>query len=373
MPKRTHHSLPWQKARKTLPCSEWDFRNLAQEEALPCLLYECGRSADSFVKRVQDWRQENPGAFRAATDCLQQANRPATGCQGSAAPAPLSETLAAAGVKVLAKPWEVDIVAQFGQGFRFCLEQIVFGSPNKPAYPSGLGCNDRRAAFYYFPPFPETPWQDLPPLMRNVAACLFWFDPRLQPVALAGGGAPVSQGVKAVAKTQRLIDSTRRATAHDDRQPMDALALSQIGQQQIADHLFAPPLVERPNFGALPLSVSLDKLPERAWAGGTCRERVQLTLNWAHSNEELVKAFRDWLNKPNRRPHKPLEHWKLTAPREHLKKLGAMRVLRSGLSAYAAADNYPTLYSHPDMFFKATAKAEALIGRLFPSAGTTDL
>jgi len=71
-----------------------------------------------------------------------------------------------------------------------------------------------------------------------------------------------------------------------------------------------------------------------------CREHVGFVINWAWDDKTIQKAFAQWLKTPGRRPHKQFEYWKGTKASEHLSKLGALRILNTGISADQAVERY---------------------------------
>jgi hypothetical protein len=350
--RKTRHDLPWQSTSRKLPSAEWDFRNVAKDEALPCLYHEYGRECPAFIAQVEAWRKRQPEAF-AVVKMICQAI--------SAAPptdtAPLEQMLGAIAHRQPLKSGLIPLPGKLGRAWAaFAMYSIA--APADVMYPDGLKRDDYRTALYNFPPFPGQPWQNIAPPVRRVMP--FMFEAAFRSARLPDNAVSASNGVKETADILRQM-------AQKCGRPIDEQKLAQAAQSDMEDHLFAPCLIEAASFGRLPASFRFEKNGTQVWAGRSCREHVQFILNWAHSNDELVKAFRAWLKTPGRRPHKKIEHPKFTKPLEHLKKLGAMRILHTGASAFTAADKYGQLYKNADRFLKAKAEAETLIRKLFPT------
>lgn len=109
---------------------------------------------------------------------------------------------------------------------------------------------------------------------------------------------------------------------------------------------------------------------------GFCREEVTFVINWARPDGAILNALKLWLKSPGRRPHKDFKAGSVTSAHEHLRKLGALRVL-SKITAEKACDRDPktgeefcTLYKLPDEYRRAKLQASEVLKNLFPSADT---
>ena len=187
---------------------------------------------------------------------------------------------------------------------------------------------------YYFPCFPDVPWQEIDEPIRKAAFSLLNSDAHLKAIELPGAGTIQSSDIARTWAAQREIQKLGNA-------PMSEQQLTQAARWQINEHIFAAPLVEAAHFGMIPTSSRFEKKGDQVWAEGFCRERVSFIANWAWGDDEIEAAFKKWIKAPGRRPHKKFEHWKTTHPQEHLKKLGALRILRSGITAEQAVADYP--------------------------------
>ena len=95
-------------------------------------------------------------------------------------------------------------------------------------------------------------------------------------------------------------------------------------------------------------------------------------INWARPNGEIQEALKEWLE-ANRR-HPDFRQGSVTDARDHLKQLGAMRVLDANVSSEWASDhnvrtrkrNCP-LYGSPTEYSRAKKKAAKVLRNLFPS------
>jgi hypothetical protein len=309
---------------KKLPESEWKLHSVPEDEASFCFWHEFGRNSEEFKSHVRAWRERNAAVFDASRRLV---NSIKAGSEHT------SETR-----KV------------FEEAFLAFQRTVCFGSSNE-AYPDGLSRTDHRWTLYYFPPFPNLPWQKIAEPIRKQAFIVL--SPDIHPAML-----PTRDLSNTITAQKRIQDLAQAS--------MTGIGLSQSARQQLVAHIYAPPLVQAEAFGAIPVSSQFDKQGKRVWAGGCCREQVSFIVNWAWGNKKIVTAFRQWLK---RRPHRKFEQTKATQPREHLKKLGALRILNSGVSAYQAADYYP-LYSSPEQYRKAKREAKMQLQEHFPAYNT---
>lgn len=311
-----------------LPQAEWDFSKVREAESSLCLYHEYGRNAGAFRVRVQKWRKRHPEIFAAACKliCLVNHHQREQGAD------------------------------KFRRAWKSFLD-LSLTSSSDVTYPDGLSRTDPLSTLYLFPPFPEQRWLEIDEPIRKAGFFLLGPD-----TALRAFQPPQKSAARTTLDRQRQVQDLAKA-------PMDEQQLAQAARYQINQHVFAPPLIEGSGFGMLPVSVQLDKNGDQAFAEGKCRERVTFIINWARSDDEIRNAFKKWLIQPKRRPHKRFEHWKMTTALEHLKKLGAFRILDSGASAFQAADNYP-LYPNPEQYRKAKREAQQLILELFPPQNT---
>ena len=99
-----------------------------------------------------------------------------------------------------------------------------------------------------------------------------------------------------------------------------------------------------------------------------------IEIPWSHTNENLEEAFRIWLKENERALPGPRKRFSRTGTVRHhepLKQLGALRLLRSGMTAEQARDFTKektcgvSLYERPGEWSEAKMKADKRLARAF--------
>lgn len=341
--------------------NEWDFKSVPDDQADLCLYYEYGRNAEWFKKRVFAWRQQNQLIMEAAVrlvSSLESAMKSHV-VEGVPETVPPGE------------PIETCLVAGPAGLKEFLVARM------ESAWPDLLDTNSPQAFLYYFPAFPDLAWMDIAASVRRLSPVLFGF-------MRSSGQMIGNETVEAQRQLQEIAGH-----------PLSEIQIVQAASSSLFDYVFRPPLVEAPSsewasswtstndrpfpasswslpsigIGRIPGSYRYRKGGDQIWAEGFCHERVEFIVNWARTNTEIQAEFKKWLTTPGRRPHDELENWKMSKPHEHLKKLGALRILGMGISGYQAA-HHCQLYDNPEQYLRAKRQAKQFLHMLFPRDNT---
>lgn len=342
---------------------EWNFDPVPDEEIALCAIYEYGRNAAAFRQVVENWRAAHPLVVRAADAVLKRriSHLAMVIPDGEGSACPNSESTLTPAQLRTAK-WNNLVWLRW---------LTLIGRDAACYSPSGLSGDDPRRFLFYFPPFPDKPWQAVDALYRR-GVCL------LCPELLSSGNL---HSRLLLAKTDFAEQNTAQNKMLKEHgilppRPSD---LSEQVRGQMEKHILAPALIEKDEghkkglVGVLPPGYTLQRNGMQIWSAEICREEVTFVINWAKPDTEIKSALGEWLKA--HRACDDFEKGKVTTAREHLRKLGAMRILDSGITGEQAADEniktekrFCNLYSSADQYFRAKSEAESVLRNLFPAS-----
>jgi hypothetical protein len=328
---------------KTLPQNEWDFSaGRVDERELPwCFRYEYARRSDSFLERTVQWRKEHEGATQHFAAAIRGLGR-----FGEAGLVDDFGTLAQlctiffqlqpvlADEKALAEllqESEMKPLAQvFESGFLKALPHLtkmyeaIFGERAKGANLLNAACQMDYDAFMLLDVrFPKRAYLDSDSSFRRMKFFVLnqFFEPELD---------------------SKLDDASRSA--------IRARAFWQTG------HLHAQFDPKNPD-------------SRTEMHGQFALQYFVAGVNWAHSNDEIIAEFREWLQQPGNRPHPHYDRARKTNERDLLRALGALRLCRA--MGWQEAQRYTKevlgcpLYSGDKSWRRAAARAEAQLRESF--------
>lgn len=345
--------------------SEWNFDPVPDEEIELCFLYEYARAADGFKGVVAKWRMEHPTIVPAATRLLSRKGA------FSFTMGPALEQRKKVLIFVQSKqPTKAERQQADANGRAWCeWVRFVF---QEGGYPGRFPLDDPRVALFYFPPFPQKAWQGIESQCRRRAWLL------LHPNLVLSGR--LHAWLLLAGKDFSEQAKVRKAVQTWAGSPMTQEATFAATRREMEEHILAPGLIEQNPSDlkatlTLPMGFSFGKNHNQIIVADYCREQVTFIVNWAKPDGEIIEDLKTWLN--SRRPHLEFRSGSVTSAREHLRKLGALRIQEAGITAEAASDieaktgkPFCSLYRSPDEYRRAKKQASDILNLLFPTADT---